>query len=69
MGWRPPRPVGSVSKSSEVNCSHAPSKPSSLINPYIGVYVKVVHKSATGLFGPSFTFKQNMVLKLEVQTP
>ncbi len=36
---------------------------------YLGIYVQVLHPSATGLFGPSFTFKQSMVLKIEAETP
>jgi hypothetical protein len=33
------------------------------------VYIRVLHKSVTGMFGPSFTFVPNMVLKIEAQTP
>ena len=36
---------------------------------YLGVYIRVLHKSVTGMFGPSFTFAPNMVLKIEAQTP
>ncbi len=36
---------------------------------YLGVYLRVLHPSTTGMFGPSFTFQPTMVLKIEAQTP
>ena len=35
---------------------------------YVGVYVKAVHKNIFGLFGPSFTFTSDTVIKIEPRT-
>jgi Flp pilus assembly protein TadG len=35
---------------------------------YVGVYVKAVHHNLFGLFGPSFTFTSDTVIKIEPRT-
>jgi hypothetical protein len=36
---------------------------------YLGVYIKVVHPAVTGMFGSSFTFTDQTVIRVEAQTP
>ncbi len=36
---------------------------------YVGVYIRTVHSNVTTLFGSSYTFNEQMVIRIEAQTP